>query len=68
MVTEPLKFPNLMNRLSTNMPYSQSVLCTRFTPNEWFQKQVKFYNASDSNRYYSERVRSDAVKIMRYKK
>ncbi|XP_058803869.1 tektin-3-like isoform X2 [Phymastichus coffea] len=66
MTTQPLKFPNLVTGLPRNPPYSsQTALCTRFTPNEWFQKQVKFYNEADSNRYYSERMRSDAVKVMR---
>ncbi|KAL7288148.1 hypothetical protein TKK_0017810 [Trichogramma kaykai] len=67
MTTQPLKFPNLVTGLPKNPPYSSqtSALCSRFTPNEWFQKQVKFYNEADSNRYYSERMRSDAVKLMR---
>ncbi|XP_031787367.1 tektin-3 isoform X2 [Nasonia vitripennis] len=67
MTTQPLKFPNLVTGLPRNPPYSSqtSALCTRFTPNEWFQKQVKFYNEADSNRYYSERMRSDAVKCIR---
>ncbi|XP_014207227.1 tektin-3-like [Copidosoma floridanum] len=66
MTTQPLKFPSLVTGLPRNSPYSsQTTLCTRFTPNEWYQKQVKFYNEADSNRYCSERMRSDAVKIMR---
>lgn len=66
MTTEPLKFPNLVTTNPKNSPYSSQVaLYTRYTPNEWFQQQVKFYNEADSNRHYSERIRSDAVKTMR---
>ncbi|XP_063993881.1 tektin-3-like [Diachasmimorpha longicaudata] len=66
MSTEPLKFPNLVTGYQRNPVHaSQSALHTRYTPNEWFQKQIKFYNDADANTYYSERMRNDAVKIMR---
>ncbi|CAD6227513.1 GSCOCG00001196001-RA-CDS [Cotesia congregata] len=66
MSTEPLKFPNLVTGFQRNPVHaSQSALHTRYTPNEWFQKQIKYYNEADANTYYSERIRNDAVKIMR---
>ncbi|KAK0163076.1 hypothetical protein PV327_006787 [Microctonus hyperodae] len=66
MSTEPLKFPNLVTGFQRNPVHaSHSALHTRFTPNEWFQKQIKFYNEADANTYYSERMRNDAIKIIR---
>lgn len=66
MSTEPLKFPNLVTGYQKNSNHaSQGALHTRFTPNEWFQKQIKFYNEADTNTYYSEKMRNNAVKIMR---
>lgn len=66
MSTEPLKFPNLVTGFQRNPVHaSQSALHTRYTPNEWFQKQIKFYNEADAHTFYSERMRNDAVKIMR---
>ncbi|XP_043465641.1 tektin-3-like isoform X1 [Leptopilina heterotoma] len=66
MSTKPLKFPNLVTGFQRNPVHaSQAALYTRYTPNEWFQKQVMFYNEADSNRHYSERIRNDAVKLMR---
>ncbi|KAG8034740.1 hypothetical protein G9C98_007816 [Cotesia typhae] len=63
---KPLKFPNLVTGFQRNPVHaSQSALHTRYTPNEWFQKQIKYYNEADANTYYSERIRNDAVKIMR---
>ena len=67
MATQPLKFPNLVTGFQRNPVHaSQVAFYTRYTPQEWFQKQVMFYNEADSNRHYSERIRNDAVKIMRY--
>ncbi|XP_015587534.1 tektin-3 isoform X2 [Cephus cinctus] len=66
MTTQPLKFPNLVTGYERNPVHaSQAAMYTRYTPNEWYQKQIKFYNEANTNRQYSERIRNDAVKVMR---
>lgn len=66
MSTRPLKFPNLITGYQRNPVHaSQAALCTRYTPHEWFQKQVRYYNEADSQRHYSERMRNDALRIIR---
>lgn len=66
MSTRPLKFPNLIMGYQRNPVHaSQAALYTRYTPHEWFQKQVKYYNEADSQRHYSERMRNDAQRIIR---
>lgn len=67
MATQPLKFPNLVTGYQRNPVHAnRAAIYTRYTPNEWFQKQIKYYNEADSNRYYSERLRTDTLKVMRY--
>lgn len=66
MATQPLRFPNLVTGYQRNPAHAlQSALYTKYTPNEWFQKQVKFYNEADLNRHYSERLRNDTVRVIR---
>lgn len=66
MGSRPLKFPNLVVGYQRNPSHaSQTALYTRYTPNEWFQKQIRYYGEADANRNYSERVRNEAVKIVR---
>lgn len=64
---KPLKFPDLVTGCHRDSVHaSKAALYTRYTPNEWFQKQVKYYNEADSNRQLSERLRNDALRIVRY--
>ncbi|XP_076238489.1 tektin-3 [Calliopsis andreniformis] len=61
-----LKFPNLVTGYQRNpLHATKAALYTRYTPNEWFQKQVKYYNEADSCRHFSERIRNDALRIIR---
>ncbi|XP_076682904.1 tektin-3 isoform X2 [Andrena cerasifolii] len=61
-----LMFPNLITGYQRNPAHaSKTALYTRYTPNEWFQKQVKYYNEADSCRHFSERTRNDALRIIR---
>ncbi|XP_043251653.1 tektin-3-like [Colletes gigas] len=61
-----LKFPNIVTGYQRNPVHAtRTALNTRYTPNEWFEKQVKYYNEADSCRHYSERIRNDAVRIIR---
>ncbi|KOC64343.1 Tektin-3, partial [Habropoda laboriosa] len=61
-----LKFPNLVTGYERNPVYTSGItLHTRYTPNEWFQKQVEYYNEADSCRHFSERIRNDALRIIR---
>jgi len=66
MDTGLLKFPNLITSYQRNPNRaSHAALYTRYTPQEWFQKQVKYYNEADSQRHYSERIRNDALRVIR---
>ncbi|XP_031835196.2 tektin-3 isoform X1 [Nomia melanderi] len=62
----PLKFPNLLTGYDRNPAHATTTaLHTRYTPNEWFEKQVKSYNEADSCRHFSERIRNDALRVIR---
>lgn len=66
MVTEGLRFPNLVTGFEKNPTHSaRAALYTRYTPYEWVQNALSHYNESDMNRNVSERVRSDAFRLMR---
>ncbi|XP_076398028.1 tektin-3 isoform X2 [Megachile rotundata] len=61
-----LKFPNLSTKYEHGPGYtSKNTLYSRYTPNEWFQRQVKYYNEADSCRHFSEKIRNDALRIIR---
>lgn len=63
---EPLQFPNLINGFDRNPDHAaRSALYTRFTPAEWNKSCMTLYGESDVNRQVSERVRNDAVRLMR---
>lgn len=67
MVTEPLRFPNLVTGFERNPPHAaRTALYSRYTPFEWTQSNINYYNESDTNRNYSERLRNDAVRVIRY--
>ncbi|XP_015585345.1 tektin-3 [Cephus cinctus] len=44
---------------------ARTALYTRYTPYEWVQNQIRFYNEADSNRHFSESLRKDTVRLMR---
>lgn len=63
---EPLQFPNLVNGFDRNPERAaRSALYTRYTPSEWHKSCMNLYNESDVNRQFSERLRNDAVRLMR---
>lgn len=66
MSTEPLKYPNLITGFERNPAHAaRAALYTRYTPLEWTQANLHSYNEADTNRNYSERLRCDAVRVMR---
>lgn len=66
MSTEPLRFPNLVTGTEKNPAHAaRAALYTRYTPYEWTQTSLSNYNEADTNRNLSERLRSDAVRVMR---
>uniref|UniRef100_A0A224XBL8 Tektin n=1 Tax=Panstrongylus lignarius TaxID=156445 RepID=A0A224XBL8_9HEMI len=66
MVTEAIRFPNLVTGFDRNPTHAaRAALYTRYTPYEWAQNSISHYNDSDTNRNFSERLRTDAVRIMR---
>lgn len=66
MSTEPLKYPNLVTGFERNPAHAaRAALYTRYTALEWTQAGLKEYNEADTNRNYSERLRCDAVRVMR---
>lgn len=67
MATEPLKFPNLVTGFERNPAHAaRAALYTRYTPLEWTQSNLKNFNEADTNRNYSERLRGDFIRVMRY--
>lgn len=44
---------------------ARSALYTRYTPSEWHKSCITSYAQSDVNRHHSERLRNDAVRLMR---
>ncbi|XP_023014819.1 tektin-3 [Leptinotarsa decemlineata] len=66
MATQPLKFPNLVTGFERNPAHAaRAALYTRYTPLEWMQNNLRFYNEADTGRNYSERLRGDFVRVMR---
>ncbi|CAG9086988.1 unnamed protein product [Plutella xylostella] len=63
---EPLRFPNLVTGFDRSPAHAaRAALYTRYTPHEWAQHSVRNYNDSDAKRNYSERVRSDILRMLR---
>jgi tektin-3 len=44
---------------------ARAAMYTRYTPYEWVQSNVSHYNEADTNRNFSERLRGDAIRVMR---
>lgn len=67
MATEPLRYPNLVTGFERNPGHAaRAALYTRFTPYEWTQNQISFFNESDANRHYADKLHQDTVRLMRY--
>lgn len=67
MATEPLHFPNLVTGFERNPAHAaRTALYTRYTPYEWTHSNISHYNEADTNRNLSERLRGDAIRVMRY--
>lgn len=67
MSREPLQFPNLVNGFDRNPEHAaRSALYTRYTPSEWHKSCLTSNAESDMNRNQSERLRNDAVRLMRH--
>jgi tektin-3 len=67
MATKPLCFPNLVTGFERNPAHAaRAALYTRYTPYEWTQSNISHYNEADTNRNFSERLRGDAIRVMRY--
>lgn len=66
MVTEPLKFPNLVTGFERNPAHAaRAALYTRYTPMEWTKSNLERYEEADTNKNYSERLRDVFNKVMR---
>ncbi|KYN33211.1 Tektin-3 [Trachymyrmex septentrionalis] len=66
LATEPLKFPNLVTGFDRNPTHAaRAALYTRYTPCDWMQNEIKLYNESNANRYYSEKMRKNNACLMR---
>jgi tektin-3 len=64
--TEPLRFPNLVTGFERNPAHAaRTALYTRYTPYEWTQSNISHYNEADTYRNFSERLRGDAIRVMR---
>ncbi|XP_055915240.1 tektin-3 isoform X2 [Eupeodes corollae] len=66
MSTEPLTFPNLVTGFERNPQHAaRAALYTRYTPGEWTNNCLAKYAESNANRNQSERLRNEAIRIMR---
>lgn len=55
-----------MNGFDRNPEHaSRSALYSRYTPMEWHKSCVTSYNESDLNRQHAERIRNEAIRLMR---
>ncbi|BET03207.1 microtubule cytoskeleton organization [Nesidiocoris tenuis] len=64
--SEPLRFPNIVSGFDKNPSHAaRAALYTRYTPYEWSQAALCNFNEADTSRNIAERLRSDAVRIMR---
>lgn len=63
---EDLHFPTTVNGFDRSAEHaSRSALYTRYTPSEWHTSCLTSYAESDVNRNHSERLRNDAIRLMR---
>lgn len=66
MSTEPITFPNLVTGFDRNPQHAaRAALYTRYTPAEWNNYLMNTYSEADTNKNFSERLRNDAVRMMR---
>ncbi|XP_053947551.1 tektin-3 isoform X2 [Anastrepha ludens] len=66
MTTEPMNFPNLVTGFERNPQHAaRAALFTRYTNNEWVNSNLTKYAESNINRNQAERLRNDAVRLMR---
>lgn len=66
MQNKPLTFPNLVNGFERNPQHAaRTALYTRYTPSEWHGSNIHAYSDAEANRNQSERLRNDAVRLMR---
>lgn len=65
MGMEMIKFPSLEHDLRKPVNTGAIALSSRFTPYEWTQMNLQHYNEADTNRNFSEKLRSEAVRALR---
>ncbi|GAB0095295.1 Tektin [Sergentomyia squamirostris] len=66
LTSEPLSFPNLVTAYEKNPQHAaRTALYTRYTPSEWINSCISTYAEADVNRHHSERLRSEALRLMR---
>ncbi|KAH8329839.1 hypothetical protein KR067_004148 [Drosophila pandora] len=66
MKTDGMIFPNLVTGFDRNPQHAaRAALYTRYTSNEWYNNNMTKYSESNTNRNLSERMRNDAVRLMR---
>ncbi|BFG01966.1 tektin-3 [Drosophila madeirensis] len=66
MKTDGMNFPNLVTGFDRNPQHAaRAALYTRYTNNEWYNNNMTKYSESNINRNLSERMRNDAVRLMR---
>ncbi|EDW46093.1 GM13535 [Drosophila sechellia] len=66
MKTDGMIFPNLVTGFDRNPQHAaRAALYTRYTSNEWYNNNMTKYSESNMNRNLSERMRNDAVRLMR---
>ncbi|XP_026681587.1 tektin-3-like [Diaphorina citri] len=63
---DPVKLPSIAASFERNPSHAaRAAMYTRFTPYEWTQSNINYYNEADANRNLSEKIRSEAIRVMR---
>ncbi|XP_030378189.1 tektin-3 [Scaptodrosophila lebanonensis] len=66
MRTEGMIFPNVVTGFDRNPQHAaRAALYTRYTNTEWYNNNMMRYLESNMNRNMSERMRNDALRLMR---
>ncbi|XP_057339846.1 tektin-3-like isoform X2 [Microplitis mediator] len=66
MATEPLKFPNLVTGFERNPSHAaRAALYTRYTPDEWNQKEIRLANEVTANCNYSDKLKNSTLQLIK---
>ncbi|KAG8035427.1 hypothetical protein G9C98_006873 [Cotesia typhae] len=66
MATEPLKFSNLVTGFERNPSHAaRAALYTRYTPDEWNQKEIRLANEVIANCHYTDKLKNTTMQLIK---